>query len=229
MTKKAEGTPETRAQGARLEEARKAAGFKSRRAPAVKYKWGVSSYSAHERGTRTIGKDDAERYSRKFRPAGAEDLARYILFGGKLPQKGRLSDIVRVVGRIGAGALIEPDVEQVPTGGLFRARAKELLMVPSEAMGFLVVGDSMFTIAADGDLIVCPRQLTNVEEFINAEVALQTVEGRRYIKRVRAGSESGLYNLESRNSSAVIEDVQIDWVAKIASIVKAGEWEEVDD
>lgn len=69
-----------KAQGARLRAARIQAGFPSASA-AAKGVWPISTYSAHERGTRTIGMDDAERYARRFRAMGVPIVAQSILFG----------------------------------------------------------------------------------------------------------------------------------------------------
>jgi phage repressor protein C with HTH and peptisase S24 domain len=66
-----------KAQGARLAEARKKAGFRSAREAALRFEWPESTYRAHEGGTRTIGQDDAERYARSF----ANTSAPHILFG----------------------------------------------------------------------------------------------------------------------------------------------------
>ncbi len=53
-------------QGARLKMARRAAGYRSARDAALQHEWAESTYSAHERGSRTIGLDDAGRYARAF-------------------------------------------------------------------------------------------------------------------------------------------------------------------
>lgn len=65
------------AQGKRLAEARKLAGYRSAREAALENNWPESSYRAHEGGTRTIGQNDAERYAKRFGNTTAE----HILFG----------------------------------------------------------------------------------------------------------------------------------------------------
>jgi len=70
-----------KAQGERLQVARKDAGFESARKAALTCGWIYPTYSAHERGARTIGQDDAELYARKFRALGANVTAQSILFG----------------------------------------------------------------------------------------------------------------------------------------------------
>ena len=67
-------------QGARLRQAREAAGYGSARDAAISNNWAESSYRAHESGGRTIGQDDAEKYARKFRLKGARITAAEILF-----------------------------------------------------------------------------------------------------------------------------------------------------
>lgn len=74
-----------REQGKRLKQARVDAGYRSAREAALSNHWPESTYRAHETGTRTIGQDDAERYAKRFRAAGARITARDILFDGHSP------------------------------------------------------------------------------------------------------------------------------------------------
>jgi hypothetical protein len=67
-------------QGKRLQEAREEAGYKFRRTAAIDNGWIYSTYSAHERGTRTIGRDDAEKYIRVFQSLGTKITAKSVLF-----------------------------------------------------------------------------------------------------------------------------------------------------
>ncbi|MDB5617059.1 S24 family peptidase [Tardiphaga sp.] len=75
-------------QGSRLTEIRKAAGFRSARAAALEFGWPESTYRAHEGGTRTIGLDDAERYSGGFRKRGAKVTSQTILYAAADPTAG---------------------------------------------------------------------------------------------------------------------------------------------
>lgn len=69
-------------QGSRLATVRLAAGFRSARSAALHCGWRESTYRAHEAGARTIGLDDADKYTRKFRSLGAKGFSsQYILFG----------------------------------------------------------------------------------------------------------------------------------------------------
>ena len=68
-------------QGSRLRAARVAAGFVKSAAQAAKEaNWPLSTYGAHEIGTRTIGLDDAERYARFYASRGVAITAAEILF-----------------------------------------------------------------------------------------------------------------------------------------------------
>lgn len=73
--------PLQKRQGNKLKEARKAAGFKkSAASAAAAFGWAVSTYRAHEGGTRTIGQDDAEKYTRAFRLKGSKITVQQVLF-----------------------------------------------------------------------------------------------------------------------------------------------------
>lgn len=77
-----------REQGERLAAARLAAGFRSARAAALECHWPESTYRAHEGGSRTIGLDDADKYTRKFRALGAKGFSsQYILFGTRAGER----------------------------------------------------------------------------------------------------------------------------------------------
>lgn len=71
-----------RAQGRRLQAIRKAAGFRSARLAALECGWPESTYRAHENGSRTIGTDDAIKYSNRFKIEGAKGYnAQWLMFG----------------------------------------------------------------------------------------------------------------------------------------------------
>ena len=118
-------------QGARLASARKDAGFSSARSAAEQFGWPYSSYGAHERGTRTIGQDDAIRYAKAFKVRGANVSAKSILFGDDsgfcsvseddLP----LTSAVDLdLGRSNKGVILEADVRSGAGGGGVRHSEK---------------------------------------------------------------------------------------------------------
>jgi phage repressor protein C with HTH and peptisase S24 domain len=131
--------------------------------------------------------------------------------------------IVRVDGRIGAGAAIDPDAEQVPPEGLFEIRAP--FPVPPGSRAFVVSGDSMRSRYEPGDVVICWRQAADPAEVVNKEAVVQTMDGKRYLKIVRRKARA-VYDLESHNAS-LIENVKIEWAAKVGAIIKHDEWEEV--
>lgn len=67
-------------QGNRLKQARRDAHYRSAREAALANEWPESTYRAHEAGTRTMGRNDAEAYARIFRARGAKVTAREIIF-----------------------------------------------------------------------------------------------------------------------------------------------------
>ena len=144
--------------------------------------------------------------------------AAWLLEGVGSPTPG---NVVRVVGRIGAGAEILPEFEQIPPEGLYEIEVP--FPVPADAIAFQVEGDSMWPRYDPGDVIICWRQGNNVDEVIGWEAAVRTLDGRRYLKRIQRGSESGTFDLESHNA-APIRGVRIEWAAEIKSVVRSGQW-----
>jgi len=144
--------------------------------------------------------------------------AAWLLEGVGSPTPG---NVVRVVGRIGAGAEILPEFEQIPPEGLYEIEVP--FPVPADAIAFQVEGDSMWPRYDPGDVIICWRQGNNVDEVIGWEAAVRTLDGRRYLKRIQRGSESGTFDLESHNA-APIRGVRIEWAAEIKGVVRSGQW-----
>lgn len=144
-------------QGARLAAARKQAGYRSARAAATENDWRYSSYAAHERGTRTIGLDDAERYAVRFRAEGVKVTAKSILFDSSdVPEQRAIPGIVMVPRLSWVSASAMADVGDVP-------HPKDAPTTPfadlpkGDWFGLKVVGDSMDRIAPDGALILVNR------------------------------------------------------------------------
>lgn len=129
---------------------------------------------------------------------------------------------VRVVGRIGAGAEIFPEVEQLPPEGLFEITVP--FPVPDGAVAFEVDGNSMWPRYDPGDVILCWREGTNATEIIGWEAAVLTGEQKRYLKRIVQGTRKKHYDLESFNAPP-IRNVKLEWVSKVQMVVRAGEWQ----
>jgi Peptidase S24-like len=130
-------------------------------------------------------------------------------------------NIVQVVGRIGAGVEIQPEFEQIPPEGLYEIEVP--FPVPVDAIAFQIEGDSMWPRYDPGDVIICWRQGTNVNEVIGWEAAVRTADGKRYLKRIQRGATSGTFDLESHNA-APIPNVRIEWAAEIKGVVRSGQW-----
>lgn len=99
--------PIRRRQGERLRRARKAAGYRSAREAALSNAWKESTYRAHESGTRTIGLDDATKYAKRFRAAGANITAHTIMFDcptmGQQPISIDQNDLLPILQRLTPG------------------------------------------------------------------------------------------------------------------------------
>jgi Peptidase S24-like len=144
--------------------------------------------------------------------------AAWLLEGIGDPTPGNL---VQVVGRIGAGAEILPEFEQIPPEGLYEIEVP--FPIANDAIAFQVEGDSMWPRYDPGDVIICWRQGTNVDEVIGWEAAVRTADGKRYLKRIQRGGASGTFDLESHNA-APIRGVRIEWAAEIKGVVRSGQW-----
>jgi Peptidase S24-like len=142
----------------------------------------------------------------------------WLLDGVGDPASGNL---VRVVGQIGAGAEIRPEVEQASP-----ERAYEIEVpfpVSADEIAFKVEGDGMWPRYDPGDVVICWRQGTNAGDLIGWEAAVRTAEGKRYLKRIQRGAASGTFDLESHNA-APIRGVRIEWTAAIKGVVRSGQW-----
>lgn len=138
--------------------------------------------------------------------------------------KPKSSNLVAVRGRIGAGAEITPEEEQIPPEGLYEIETP--FPLPEDALAFEVHGESMWPRYDDGDIVICWRQGVTADEVLGWEAAVKTVDGQRYLKRVLRGSEIGTYDLESHNAPP-IRGVRLEWVASIQSVIRSGQWKKL--
>jgi len=145
----------------------------------------------------------------------------WLLEGMGGPEPGNL---IKVVGRIGAGAEIIPEFEQIPAEGLFEITVP--FSIPEDSIAFEVEGESMWPRYDSGDVIICRRHSEEAERVVGREAAVRTRDGRRYLKRVRRGAAAGTYDLESHNA-APIRGVQIAWAAPIQAVVRADQWQRI--
>lgn len=138
--------------------------------------------------------------------------------------RAKSSNVIAVMGRIGAGAEIMPEEEQVPPDGLYEIETP--FPLPEDALAFEVQGESMWPRYDDGDIIICWRQGVVVEEVLGWEAAVRTSTGQRFLKRVLRGAERGTYDLESHNAPP-IRGVRLEWVAAIQSVIRSGQWKKL--
>ena len=198
----------------RLKWAREKAGYSSPRVAANAFGWNENTYKSHENGIR--GDDD--------RPPSADHVKKYAsrfkvdfvwLYTGRGSPTRR--SIAKVVGRIGAGAEIEPEFEQVPPEGLYEIESD--VPLPPEMIGFEVIGDSMLPRYDQGDVVVCPSTGIAIDQLIDGEeVAVRTSDGRRFLKKIYR--ENGAFRLESHNARPIF-NIHIEWAADIWTVVRS--------
>jgi phage repressor protein C with HTH and peptisase S24 domain len=199
-------------QAERLLEAREARGFSDAKAAATFFGWNYTTYSQHERDERGLKDDAVERYSKAYRVTPA-----WLKFGHGSRDVG---NEVIVMGRIGAGAEITPDSEQVGPDGLYEIESS--VPLADGMIGFEVVGDSMWPRYSDGDVLVVPRDGTPIDTIADGdEAAVKTSEGKRLVKRLRR--EGGKWTLESHNADP-IRGQTLEWVSEVAQVIRRRQW-----
>lgn len=134
---------------------------------------------------------------------------------------GESSTAIRVVGRIGAGAEILPEFEQIPPEGLFEIELP--FPLPAETVAFAVEGDSMWPRYDSGDVVICGKAESDTSAIIGLEAAVRTSDGKRYLKTIRRGPAAGIFDLESHNAPP-IRGVGLEWAARILMILPGSQW-----
>jgi repressor LexA len=130
---------------------------------------------------------------------------------------------VPIMGRVGAGAVIEPEQEQVPPEGL----GEVVLPFPlsEETIAFEVAGDSMLPKYESGDVIVVYRdQRHPVSNFYGEEAAVRLKTGERYLKTIERGKSPSMVNLTSFNAKP-INGVKLEWIGEICVTLPRGQIE----
>lgn len=185
----------------RLRAARKAAGFKSARAAALRYHWTPSTYASHENGQTPLPVDAASRYARAFKVSPA-----WLLTGEG--EMGKHS--ATLAGQVGAGAEIVPVPDDEPID-----RDVELPPGGTPDLNVVIVrGESMYPRYFDGERIYYRPEHRSPDELLGKECVVQLRDGRILVKRLRKGSRKNVYTLESYNAPSM-EDVQIEWATPV--------------
>src|SRR5437868_1556833 len=130
---------------------------------------------------------------------------------------------VPIMGRVGAGASIEPEHEQVPPEGLGEIELP--FPMAEETIAFEVAGDSMLPKYENGDVIVVYRdQRHPVSSFYGEEAAVRLKTGERYLKTIDRGKSPTLVNLTSFNAKP-IHGVKLEWIGEICVTLPRGQIE----
>src|ERR1700752_2315776 len=120
---------------------------------------------------------------------------------------------VPIMGRIGAGAVIEPEYEQVAPEGLGEIELP--FPISGETIAFEVSGDAMLPKYENGDVIVVYRdQRHPLASFYGEEAAVRLKTGERYLKTIERGKSPSMVNLTSFNAKP-IAGVKLEWIGEI--------------
>jgi repressor LexA len=130
---------------------------------------------------------------------------------------------VPIMGRVGAGAAIEPEHEQVPPEGLGEVQLP--FPISEETIAFEVAGDSMLPKYENGDVIVVFKEQRHpLASFYGEEAAVRLKTGERYLKTIERGKSPTLVNLTSFNAKP-INGVKLEWIGEICVTLPRGQIE----
>jgi repressor LexA len=130
---------------------------------------------------------------------------------------------VPIMGRVGAGASIGPELEQMPPEGLGEVELP--FPIAEETIAFEVVGDSMLPKYENGDIIVVYRdQRHPLTSFYGEEAAVRLKSGERYLKTIERGKTGHVINLTSFNAKP-ISGVKLEWIGEICVTLPRGQIE----
>src|SRR3954467_1119819 len=130
---------------------------------------------------------------------------------------------VPIMGRVGAGAPVEPEHEQGPPEGLGDVELP--FPIAEETIAFEVTGDSMLPKYENGDIIVVFREQRHpLSSFYGEEAAVRLKTGERYLKTIERGKSAALVNLTSFNAKP-ISGVKLEWIGEICVTLPRGQIE----
>src|ERR1700679_275434 len=128
---------------------------------------------------------------------------------------------VPIMGRVGAGASIGPELEQMPPEGLGEVELP--FPIAEETIALEVVGDSMLPKYENGDIIVVYRdQRHPLSSFYGEEAAVRLKSGERYLKTIERGKTGHVVNLTSFHAKPIAR-VQLEWIGEICVTLPRGQ------
>jgi hypothetical protein len=171
----------------RIRKAREGAKFPSAMQAARAMKMPYTTYVGYEKGLRSVDLAVAERLGRFFRVDPV-----WLLTGRG--QISRHSDGIPVMGKVGAGAAVEPVMDTDYADSIDRMDLPD-----REHLAILIVtGDSQLPRYRDGEAILYDTRPLLPEEVVNQYAICDMADGRRLIKIVR--KVNGSFWLESHNA-----------------------------
>jgi repressor LexA len=181
-----------------------------------------------ERGLRKPGKTKGGlAVAMGVRPGAVSE----ILAGARLIKASEIQPIVDylelnavpIMGRVGAGASIGPELEQMPPEGLGEVELP--FPITEGTIAFEVVGDSMLPKYENGDIIVVYRdQRHPLSSFYGEEAAVRLKTGERYLKTIERGNAANVVNLTSFNAKPIM-GVKLEWIGEICVTLPRGQIE----
>jgi repressor LexA len=181
-----------------------------------------------ERGLRKPGKTKGGlAVAMGVRPGAVSE----ILAGARLIKASEIQPIidylelnaVPIMGRVGAGASIGPELEQMPPEGLGEVELP--FPITEGTIAFEVVGDSMLPKYENGDIIVVYRdQRHPLSSFYGEEAAVRLKTGEHYLKTIERGNAANVVNLTSFNAKPIM-GVKLEWIGEICVTLPRGQIE----
>lgn len=179
----------------------------------------IGTYANHETSNRNPKREVVERYAKAFGVTAA----------WLSHDEGAISavTVVPLAGFISAGGAIDTSTEQADPGVEYEAEL--YVNVPDAVQAYQVIGESMLPVFEPDTVIVCRAYSTDFVKHLNKRLAIGTAAGERFLKVLVEGTQPDRYNLESLNAGhAVMRNVEIAWVARIAAIIPADEWQRLE-